>query len=208
MRDFLGSMVLIFFGSAAIPYASAAEAPPPPQTVGSVFPVAAVIAEVKAELTAAQSTTGASLGIYLQKVELNFALTRSTDADGKVTIGIPVLGGVDMGGSGDRKAEQVSSLLVALTPPSPVGTMSAPNIADFGLTQAIVETRSQLLAGLDQPPKLLPDKVVITLRFVITNSGGPSGRVKFLVFEIGGGVTATSANSSSIELTFAKAKPI
>lgn len=169
------------------------------------FPVAEVIAEVKRELAAAQSTTGANVGISLQKVALNFALTQTTDKNGKVTIGIPILGGAELGGSGSRKAEETSSLLVELAPPKGAGpAMSAEDVKDLGLTQAIVSTRQQLLAGMSEKPQLDPAKVVITLKFAITRTAGGTGQIKFLVFTIGGGATATSANSSSIELTFAK----
>jgi hypothetical protein len=174
----------------------------------TAFPIASVIAEVKSELAAAQNTTGANLGISLQKVELNFSITRTTDANGKVTIGVPVLASAEIGGSGEHKNEQTSSVLIDLTPPGGGSAMSGQDLKDLGLTQAIVSTRAQLLQGLDQPPKLIPDKVVITLKFAITNNGGPTGQIKFLVFTLGGGVTATSANSNSIELTFGKAKPL
>jgi hypothetical protein len=172
------------------------------------FPIASVIAEVKSEIAAAQNTTGANLGITLQKVELNFSITRTIDANGKVTIGVPVLASADIGGTGDHKSDQTSSVLIDLTPPSGGSAMSGQDLKDLGLTQAIISTRTQLLQGLDQPPKLVPDKVVITLKFAITNSGGPTGQVKFLVFTLGGGVTATSANANSIELTFGKSKPL
>lgn len=183
---------------------SAAGAAPPVQ----VFPIASVIAEVKAELAAAQNTTGVNLGISLQKVELNFSITRTTDANGKVTIGVPILASASIGGSGELKSEQTSSVLIDLTPPSGGAAMNGQDLSKLGLTQAIVSTRAQLLQGLNERPKLLPDKVVITLKFAITNGGGPTGQVKFLVFTLGGGVTATSANSNTIELTFAKSKSL
>jgi hypothetical protein len=60
------------------------------------------------------------------------------------------------------------------------------------------------LQGLKQKPELLPNKVVITLKFGVTRTAGATGQIKFLVVTVGGGVTATSANTSSIELTFGK----
>ena len=172
------------------------------------FPIAEVIAQIKRELQAAENTPGAAVGLNLDKVELNFALTKITEANGKISIGIPVLGGIEAGGSGTKKAEEISSLLVELVPPKPIGAMSGQEAKDFGITQAIVETRRQLLAGLNDTPKLDPSKVVITLRFVITRVGGLNGQVKFLVFTLGGGKALTSANSSSIALTFSKSKEL
>jgi len=167
------------------------------------FPVAAVIAQVKRELAAAQNSPGASVGLKLDKVELNFALTRTVDANGKVTIGVPAVG-VEIGGNGSRKTEDASSLLVELVPPRPLGIMSGADTRDFGLTEAIVETRRQLRQGLDDDPKLEPRKVQITLRFVVTRTGGPTGQIKFLVFSVGGGANISATDASSIVLTFSK----
>jgi hypothetical protein len=175
---------------------------------GAPLPVADVIAQVKRELQAAQNTPGASAGLSLEKVEVNFALTKTTDASGKVSIGIPVLGGVEAGGSGRVKTEETSSVLVELVPPKPLGMMSGEDIADLGIARAIVETRRQLVAGLGQSPKLDPSKVVISLKFVATRTGGASGQIKFLVFTLGGGKELTSANSSGIVLTFTKSKEL
>lgn len=86
--------------------------------------------------------------------------------------------------------------------------MSAEDVKDLGLTQAIVATRTQLLAGLSQKPQRDPNKVAITLKFAITRASGLTGQIKFLVFTIGGGIAATIANSSSIELTLGKAAPL
>ena len=199
-------MRLWFVPCFALIIAGAAEPTAAAQAIGA-FPIASVIAEVKAELSAAQNTTGADLGISLQKVELNFSITRTTDASGKVTIGVPVLASAEVGGSGDHKSEQTSSLLIDLAPPGSGSAMSAQDLKGLGLAEAIVSTRAQLLQGLNQTPKLDPNKVVITLKFAITNSGGPTGQVKFLVFTLGGGVI-TSANSNSVELTFGKPKLI
>ncbi len=178
--------------------------PQPPGTSAS-FPLAEVIAQVKRELAAAQNTPGASVGLKLDSVELNFSLTRTTDTNGKVSVGIPVLGGVDLGASGQNKAEETSSLLVNLVPPKPTGTMSATDTSNFGITEAIVDTRRELAAGLNDLPKLEPNKVVINLKFAVTRAKGGTGQIRFLVFTLGGGRTLTSANSSSITLTFSKA---
>ena len=143
-------------------------APIHPAAGGPVFPIAAVVAQVKTELAAAQSVPGATLGLKLDTVELNFALTKATDVNGKVAIGIPIVGGVDLGGSGDRKVEETSSLLIDLVPPAPIVTMSGFDTTDLGITQAIVDTRQQLAKGLNDAPKLDPTKVVITLKFAVT----------------------------------------
>ncbi|VWD34754.1 hypothetical protein BLA39750_04920 [Burkholderia lata] len=183
-------------------------APTHPAAGAPVFPIAAVIAQVKTELEAAQSTPGAQLGLKLDTVELNFSLTKTTDVNGKVAIGIPVVGGIDLDANGDRKAEETSSLTVNLVPPEPVAAMSGYDTTNLGITQAIVDTRQQLIQGLNDVPKLDPNKVVITLKFVVTKSGGGSGKIKFLVFTLGGGATITGANSNTITLTFSKSKAL
>lgn len=83
--------------------------------------------------------------------------------------------------------------------------MSATDASNFGITEAIVETRRELAAGLSDSPKLEPTKVVINLKFAITRTKGGTGQIKFLVFTLGGGRTLTSANASSITLTFSRA---
>lgn len=178
---------------------------PQPPTTSASFPLAEVIAQVKRELAAAQNTPGASVGLKLDSVELNFSLTKTTNTNGKASVGIPVLGGVDLGGSGESKAEGTSSLMVNLVPPKPTGIMSATDTSSFGITEAIVETRRELAAGLNDSPKLEPNKVVINLKFAITRTKGGTGQIRFLVFTLGGGRTLTSANSSSITLTFSRA---
>lgn len=184
----------------------AAQAAPakPKQT----FPVADVIAQVKKEIAASQGTTGANVGITLQKVQLDFALTSTTDANGKLSVGIPLLAGAEVGGSGEGKNSSASSLSIELTPPKGnEATMSGTDTKDLGITKAIVDTRTALLQGMDQQPKLIPNKVTITLKFVVTRTGGATGQIKFLVFTLGGGTTLTSENSNTITLTFAKAGP-
>jgi hypothetical protein len=183
-------------------------APKHPAAGAPTFPIAAVVAQVKKELAAAQGTIGAGLGLKLDTVELSFALTKTTDVNGKVAIGIPIIGGIDLGGSGERKAEETSSLLIDLIPPSTGPAMSGTDATDFGITQAIVDTRQQLQQGLNDTPRLDPNKVVITLKFVVTKTGGGTGQIKFLVFTLGGGATISGANTNTITLTFSKAKAI
>lgn len=194
-------LVMISF---SVPTQARKTMPESPKPTAS-FPLAEVIAQVKRELTAAQNTPGASVGLKLDSVDLNFSLVRATNTNGKVSVGIPVVGGVELGGSGDNKAESTSSLLVSLVPPEPTGTMSAADSSNFGITQAIVDTRRELAEGLNDSPKLEPKKVVITLKFAVTRSKGGAGQIRFLVFTLGGGHSLTSANSSSITLTFSKA---
>ena len=171
----------------------------------SVFPIASVIAQVKRELAASQNTTGASLNLNLEKVEVTLAMSRVVDANGKVAIGVPAIG-AEVGGSGTRKAEETSTLFVELVPPKPTGLLSSTDVKDFGLTEAIVETRSELLKGLADEPKLDPRKVVITVKFGVTRSAGASGQIKFVVISIGGGGSVTASDTNSIALTFSKSK--
>ena len=73
--------------------------------------------------------------------------------------------------------------------------------------RVFVDTRTALLQGMNDPPKLEPNKVTIALKFVVTRTGGATGQIKFLVFTLGGGATLTSENSNTITLTFGKAGP-
>jgi Trypsin-co-occurring domain 2 len=94
-----------------------------PAQTKDAFPLAAVIAQVKKELAAAQNTPGQNAGLALQSVQITFALTQTTDANGKVAIGVPIIS-ADLGINGDRKAETGSTLTVDLEPPSASVTMS------------------------------------------------------------------------------------
>ena len=174
--------------------ANAADAP-------ASFPIAAVITELKRELQAAQDIPGTGGDLRLAQVAIDFTLTHTTDANGKISIGIPVLS-AQVGASGERKAESGSTLHIELVPPKARVTMSATDTKDFGITQAIVSTRNQLQQGVAQEPKLLPEKVKMTFKFAITNTGGPTGQIKFLIFTIGGGATWSEGQASTIELTF------
>lgn len=173
-----------------------------------IFPITDVIAEVKRELAAAQSKPGTGVGLKLDSVELSFALTKTTDTNGKISVGVPILGGVDLGGSGTKKVEETSSLVITLTPPTPTPAMAGEDVKDLGLTQAILDVRDQLSKGMAGEPRLDPSKVVLTLKFVVTKAVGGTGQIKFLVFTIGGGTTLTAANSNSIALNFSKGKTL
>jgi hypothetical protein len=63
------------------------------------FPLAAIIAQVKKELAAAQNIPGQNIGLALQIVQLTFAITHTVDVNGKVAIGVPILS-ADIGGNG------------------------------------------------------------------------------------------------------------
>jgi hypothetical protein len=167
------------------------------------FPLADVIAQVKKELAATQNTPGQMRGLVLQSVQINFALTQATDVNGKVAIGVPIIS-ADVGANGERKSENSSSLTVELAPPSASVTMSGTDSSQFGITQAILSTRSQLAKGLNDEPKLEPRKVSIQLKFGITRTGGATGQIKFLVFTVGGGATKSAAETSTITLNFEK----
>lgn len=164
-------------------------------------PLSDVIAQVKKELAAAQNTPGQINGLVLQSVQLVIALTQTTDVNGKVAIGVPIVS-ADVGGTGERKAENTSTLTVELAPPTASITMSGADSSEFGITQAIVSTRRQLAQGLSDEPKLIPKKVSFQFKFGVTRIGGATGQIKFLIFTLGGGATKSAAETSTITLNF------
>jgi hypothetical protein len=167
------------------------------------FPLAAVIAQVKKELAAAQNIPGQNIGLALKTVELTFAITHTVDVSGKVAIGVPILS-ADIGGNGERKAEDSSTLTVDLAPPSASITMAGVDSTQFGITQAIVATRKQLAQGLNDEPKLEPRKVSLQLKFGVTRTGGATGQIKFVILTVGGGATKSAGETSTITLNFEK----
>jgi hypothetical protein len=167
------------------------------------FPLADVIAQVKKELLAAQNTPGQTAGLTLQSVQLIFAITHTTDANGKVAIGVPIIS-ADIGVTGERKAEDGSSLTVELAPPTASMTMNGVDSRQFGITQAILATRRQLAQGLNDEPKLDPRKVSIQFKFGVARTGGGTGQIKFLIFTVGAGVTKSAAETSTITLNYEK----
>ena len=166
-------------------------------------PLADVIAQVKKELAAAQNTPGPNIGLPLQSVKIDMVITQTTDVNGKIQIGVPILS-ADLGGTGERKVEDSSTISVELQPPTASITMSGTDASQFGITQAIIATRKQLSTGLSDAPKLDPAKVSIQFKFGVTRTGGATGQIKLLVFTIGGGATKGSGETSTITLTFAK----
>jgi hypothetical protein len=180
-----------------------ADAQPAPEPV---FAVSAVIAQVKRELAAAQNAPGAALVLRLEKAEATLAVSRVVDANGKVSVGVPSLG-LDLGGSGGRKAEQSSTLFVELAPPRAGAALGATETWNLGLAEAIVDARRELLKGLADEPKLEPRKVVITIRFGVTRTAGGSGQLQLVLLTLGGGATTTTTDLSTVVLTFAAAPP-
>ena len=169
-----------------------------------VLPVATVIAQIKRELAAAQSEVGANLRLKLEKVEATLLVARTEEVNGKAAIGVPAMG-IELGGGGSRATDTSSTIYVALEPPRTLIAMNEAETRGFGLTQAIVETRKQLLEGIDQEPKLVPTKVVIRVKFGVTWSGGGTGQIKLAIISIGAGATSKVADSNEIALTFARA---
>jgi hypothetical protein len=195
MQNFVLRLV-VFFAAVFSPSLLVAQ-------TNDAFPLAVVIAQVKKELAAAQNTPGQNAGLTLQSVQINFALTQTTDANGKVAIGVPIIS-ADLGANGDRKAETGSTLTVELDPPAASVTMAGVDASQFGITQAILSTRKQLAEGLNDEPKLEPKKVSLQFKFGITRSGGGTAQIKFLFFTIGGGITKSNAETSTITLNFEK----
>jgi hypothetical protein len=178
---------------------SLAQSPP-------VFPISAVIEQVKREIAAAQNTTGSSLQLKLEKVEATLQVARTVDASGKVSIGVPWGTGTgEANAGGGRKAEESSTIYVELVPPKAGAALAASDAQDFGLTEAIVETRQQLLKGLNVEPRLDPRKVIITVKFSVTKSVAAGGQVKLVVLTLGGNASVAATDGSTIALTFSKA---
>lgn len=193
-RSFVSAVAACLALSHCAPVAQAQSAP--------VFPISSVIAEVKRELAAAQNVPGAAVDLKLEKVEATLAVSRVVDANGKVSVGVPALG-VELGAGGTRKSEDSSTLYVELVPPEPGRALGATETKNFGLTEAIVDTRRELAKGLRDEPRLDPKKVVITVKFGVTQSAGPTGQLKLVVLTVGGGVSVAASDVSTIVLTFA-----
>ena len=171
-----------------------------------VFPVSAVIAQVKRELAAAQNAPGAGLNLTLEKVETTLAVSRVVDASGNVSVGVPAMA-AQVGGSGSRKAEDSSTLYVELAPPKPGASLGAVEPKNLGLTEAIVDTRRELLKGLADEPRLDPRRVVITIKFTVTQTLAATGQLKLVVLSVGGGGSLASSDVSTVMLTFAARAP-
>lgn len=180
--------------------------PTHPAATTPIFPIKDVIAQVKKELAAAQASTSGNVGLKLDSVDLTFALATTRDINGKVSVGIPLLTGLDVGGNGGKKVEETSSLQITLAPPTPINQVAGYDTTSLGITQAIIDTRTQLAAGLDVQPRLDPTKVVITLKFGVIRTGGGTGQIRFLFFALGGGTTFTSANTNTITLNLSRPK--
>jgi hypothetical protein len=92
---------------------------------------------------------------------------------------------------------------VELVPPEPEATLGLSKSKNFGLTEAIVDTRRQLQKGLADKPKLDPRTVKITVKFGVEQTAGPSGQLKLVVISVGAGASVTSADVNTVALTFA-----
>ena len=180
-------------------FAAGAPATPP----APPFPVAKVITEIKRELQVVQSTPSPNVGLTLSKVTLDFTLTRTVDANGKVTIGIPAIE-AEVGATGQVKSEDTSSMTIELVPPKAEAAMSAVQAENLGIAEAVIDARKQLAAGLAEEPKLMPNKVDLTFKYVLTAEGGPTGKIKFLIVSVEAGATVSSAHTQSITLSFSK----
>lgn len=171
----------------------------------SVFPLSSVVSQVKREIAAAQATTGSGLGLVLDKVEVTLAVARVADANGKVEFGVPLLKAeADVGG--ERRVESASSVKVELAPPAPLAILSKEEMEGFGLAEAIVTTRAELLKGLKEVPTLPPKKVVITARFGVKTTVKAGAKLNLVIFSIGGGGSESYSGSNTVVLTFSKSK--
>lgn len=175
----------------------------PDDETHDTFPLEAVISQVKQELSAAQNAAGDNLGLALEKVDIALAVSRTTDASGKVSVGVPALY-TDIGGRGNRKAETLSTLQVELAPPSGSMTLSRADLGDLGLAQMIVDTRRQLAAGVREAPRLDPRKVTMSMKFGVTRTAGASAAIKLIVFSVGGDASVAAGSTNTVTLTFAK----
>lgn len=165
------------------------------------FALGEVIDQVKHELEAAQSVPSAGLNLALKKVEISLAVANVIDLKGQMTVGVPSLG-LGLGFSSGRKHEESSTLYVELAPPAANALLSGADRAGLGLTQAIVDARDQLAMGLNEEPRLDPKKVVITIKFGVTESSSGSGELKIVAVSLGGSALRTTSDVSTIILTF------
>lgn len=163
--------------------------------------LAEVIASVKRELAIAENTAGPRAGLALATVEISLAVSAEHTADGKLTIGVPLLG-AEIGGGGERTSSRLSTVTVVLAPPEPSLLMSNTSLDDLAIAQAIVDIRTQLASGLDDEPRLLPSSVEYALEFGVARSGGPSGKVSFLVFSASAGSEWSDSRTNQITLAF------
>lgn len=164
--------------------------------------LAEVISAVKRELAAAEGEAGPRAGLVLDEVEIELSVTRSRTAGGKLSVGVPVLG-VELGGGGALTDKHASKVKVVLAPPAPSLLLRDGGIGDLGIAAAIVDIRSQLVAGLEEEPRLVPKKAEYHLEFAVERAGGPTGKVTFLVVSVGGEGKWTGAATNRIKLSFA-----
>ena len=170
-----------------------------------VFPLHEVIGEIKKELVAAQNVPGGGTSLKLDSVELNLALSSATEGSGGVKMGVPEIG--EIGGSAEANLERASSIFITLKPPKPLAVMSGLAVEDLGLTRAIVDTRKELLAAMAEEPVLTPEKVRIELKFTVSKSGGPAGRISFHIFSADASAKWSASRTNTITLNFSKGAP-
>jgi hypothetical protein len=174
----------------------------PVATTGApVYPIGEVIAQVKREVAAAQRTPGAGVILSLDKLEVTLQVARGVDVNGGASFGVPAAG-FSLGVKAGRSSQEVSTVEIELSPPTAGEMLGMVETRSLGLAEMIVQARRELLLGAGQEPRLVPRRVVMTLHFGLTSTGGPQGEWKFLIGSVGAGETVASAQQSTVKLTF------
>ena len=168
-------------------------------------PLSDVIEAVKHELAVVQNTPGPSIKLDLVSVVIAMTVTSEEQANGKVSIGVPLFGG-DLGVGVESSELRQSIVTVKLKPPRPSPLMSNLKALPFGIASAIIDFRKQLADGLNGEPRLIPQSVNYEIYFAVERRGGPEGKLSFHVFSANMGATWSSSQTSRITLMFQKSK--
>jgi len=175
------------------------------ETVG----ISEVIDSIKKELVAAQSVVIGEPKLELDTIELEFSALVENVKDGSISIQIPI---VSMAGSvkakGRYKNSNFQKINISLYPPKRQVLQggSDSNFSELGLANTIIGIRKELSKGLNSEPKLLPKTVDIEVRFGVEKVKGGGGKIKLVVFEIGGEISLTLTNTQKIVIHFVKPK--
>lgn len=164
------------------------------------IPLSEVVAAVKRELKAAETTTRSDF-LPLSAVKLELHVLTQTDSQGEVK---PVL--LPLGAFSKLAAtEEISrtqKISVKLEPPKPELTKSELSLLDLGLANAIKSVREELQKGVDQPPLLEPTQVAIELTFGVKRSRSSESGIKLEVIEAGASEKYLTSSLHKITLEF------
>jgi hypothetical protein len=167
--------------------------------------LADVISAIKRELQIYEHATndGKDLGLELADVTVALAVKNIRKADGSIGFGISFFGlGGKVGGAAEVSSESVSTLTVELAPPKQKLLMAADDRLQLDLATTLIDARAQLIAGLEEEPRLVPASLKLEIKFVVTKGGGPTGEFEFKILSGKAGATASRADTQTITLTF------